>query len=211
MNASIEHEQDDLIIRYLRGQLAGDDKTQFEIRMLEEPELLERVQLLEALEDGLRDDESALLANEDATTRNVLPFRSWIRQPLSLAASVFVAVLVVSTLLRTPDINQASFTSAPVRSLVLLDGSRNDSPTPVTGAGPYLLQIDAGLDAGADTFDIVIRSEASQQVVLEQDDLMADGNGWVRLLLAGLPDGDYTVAITGSGTQTRSYRVRFGG
>ncbi|MDY6984453.1 MAG: hypothetical protein SV422_15315, partial [Pseudomonadota bacterium] len=168
MNAIIEHEQDEVIIRYLRGQLAGDDKAQFEIRMLEEPELLERVQLLEALEDGLREEESALLAHDGAALPNVLPFRSWIRQPLSVAASVFVAILAVSTFLRTPDTNETSFTSAPVRSLVLLDGSRNDSPTAVIGEGPYLLQIDAGLDAGADSFDVVIRSDASQQVMLEQ-------------------------------------------
>lgn len=209
MNAIIEHEQDDLIIRYLRGQLAGDDRAQFEIRMLEAPELLERVQLLEALENGLRDEESALLANDSAAISNVLPFNNWIRQPLSLAACALMAVAIAGTLLRTPS-TPAGFESVPIRSLVLLDGNRSDLAVPVNGEGPYLLQIDAGLDAAAGRFTVVVRSDASEQVVAEQGELTADGNGWVRLLLNDLPGGDYTVTITDAGALPRRYRVRVG-
>jgi hypothetical protein len=219
MNDTTEHQHDAQIDRYLKARMSADEKAQFEIRMLEEPELLERVQLLDALELELGAEEELLLAGDNTgdavkVTGNVLPFKAWVRQPLSLAASVLVAVLVAYNVY---DVSPAtdSFTAVPVRSLILLDGSRGDTPTPVSGAGPWLVQIDAGLDAQSANFGISVISESNQQILIEETGLTADGNGWVRLLLDDLPAGDYRVTLDWQDAQgatlNRSYLVRFGG
>lgn len=214
MDEILDQQRDDQIIRYLREQLSAQEKAQFEVRMLEEPELLERVQLLEALTLELRSEAaSALLADTADTSTRVLPFRAWIRQPLSLAASLLAAVAVVHSLYRGPAEAPQIF-SAPVGTVVLLEGNRSDLPTEVSGSGPYLMQIDAGLDAQAASFSVVIRNAGNQQVIVEETGLGADANGWLRLLVQGLPAGEYAVAVTAADAQgapqTRSYRLLVG-
>jgi hypothetical protein len=192
MNEIIEHEQDAQIIRYLRQQLADDDKAQFEIRMLEEPELLERVQLLEALQGGLRADERALLDNpEEATRSNVVPFRRWIRQPLSLAASVLVAALGLNVLLDTQ--TRSVPAAVPVGALVLLDARRDTAIPAFSGAGPYLLQVDAGIGTDVDAMELTLR-EASGAALLQQD-VKVDSDGWIRLLYTPALQGNYQLDL----------------
>src|SRR5690606_21891633 len=112
------------IHRYLAGRMDAAEKALFEVRMLEEPELPERVQLLEALTVELTAEQSALLTGEGAAEFRVLPFRQQVRQPFALAASVLVAVLGVQALISSP---QGAPNAVPVGELLLLETRRDES------------------------------------------------------------------------------------
>jgi hypothetical protein len=194
MNDIIEEQQDMQITRYLREQLSAEEKAQFEIRMIEEPELLERVQFLEALQLGLKAEEKSLLEDGDnAPASNVLPFRRWLRQPLSLAASVLVAALGVNTVVNRPQTDSVP-DAVPVGAVLLLETRRDVSLPTFTGAGPYLIQIDAGLGTQASTVDIALH-DADGAVLLSQQDLNIDRDGWIRLLYTQPLSGEYRLDV----------------
>ncbi len=192
MNDITEHQHDAEIDRYLKDRMSAAEKAAFEVRILEEPELLERVQLLEALQVELNGEEDSLLAGDTAVaSSNVLPFRGWVRQPLSLAASVLVAVLGVSLLAAPPE--TSSPTALSVDTLVLLEASRNEAVPGFIGAGPYLFQIDAGLGTQADTVSVTLHEGAA--VLLQQDSVKVDLDGWVRLLYTQALAGEYQIEL----------------
>ena len=82
----INEYDDSHIDRYLNGQMDAAEATAFEIRMLDEPVLLERVQLIEAMKQGLQEQQAGLLI-VPVQAAKILPFTGWLRQPLSMAAS----------------------------------------------------------------------------------------------------------------------------
>src|SRR5687767_6845418 len=99
-----EHKHEVQIDRYLNNQLNAADAASFEVLMMEDPVVFERVQLLDALKQGLITDQEALLRDHVTTeqrsqrkTAVILPFTAWLRQPMSLAAALLIAVLGLQT------------------------------------------------------------------------------------------------------------------
>lgn len=200
-----EHD-DNQIDRYLNRQLNADESAAFEIRMMDDPELLERVQLVEAMKQGLQKSESSLLAPAPVTAK-VLPFAQWLRQPLSMAASVLLATLLMRNILvPTP----VSVESTGISTVLLLENSRGTATAEFRGAPPYLLQLDAGLGNTADNFTVAVRDAANAEV-LQLGGLRADADGWVRLIASEPLAGDYRVELTWldaqGNTQSRSFAV----
>lgn len=187
-----DEERDALIERWLGNKLGTAERAAFEIRLLEDPELLEQVQLAEALRVALV-QEGPTLASAISTS-NVLPFRAWLRQPLSLAASVLVAALgvqlVYTGLSRAPE-----GSGIAVGSLLLLEATRGAAPPAFSGQAPYLFQIDSGFGNQAETFTVTVRDVTADTVVLAQDGLRADPDGWVRLLFVSAMSGEYVVDL----------------
>jgi hypothetical protein len=62
------------------------------------------------------------------------------------------------------------------------------------GGGPYLLQIDAGLGTGAETFDVALY-DAGGTLLLQQQDVAVDADGWVRLVYTQALAGEYRVEL----------------
>lgn len=207
MNDITAHKHDTQILHYLANRMDAAEKTQFEVRMLEEPDLLERVQLLEAMQTTLREEESALLADDTEQQFRVLPFKYQFRQPLALAASVLVAVLGTYLLTGTPE--SASISGAvPVGSLVMLEARRDETIPAFTGPGPYLFQIDVGLDAQTDSVKLVLTESATGAVLARQEMVAVDAEGWSRLLYTQPLNGEYRMsaeAADGTGVPS-SYR-----
>ena len=82
-----------------------------------------------------------------------------------------------------------------IRTLVLLESARGDATARFSGAPPYLLQLDAGQGNAADAFTVVLRDVAQKQLV-NQANLQADADGWVRLVLNQKLAGDYVVSLS---------------
>lgn len=200
-------ETDALADRYLNNQLNEADKAAFEVAMMEDPALLEQVQMLDALKQGLAAEQATLISGP---SNNVVPFRTWLRQPLSLAASVLVAVLGVNALYDFSGQSSTTSSAIPVGALVLLEGTRGTDAATFSGAGPYLFQVDAGFGTEADSFALTLREAGSNAVVFSQENLTADNSGWVRLLFDQSLSGDYLVELawvdTAGTTQQRAYR-----
>ena len=182
------------IDRYLNGHMADDEREAFEIALLNDPDLLAQVRMMDAFKRGLQAEQRRLVGPDARDV--VLPFLAWLRQPQSLAASVLVAVLgvlVAGDLVPTgPDMAS----SMPVGTVVLLQGERGDAGQVVTGPGPYLLQIDAGLRFDATRYGVTLREATGNRIIAEQQDLGVDGNGWVRMLVDEPLAGSYRVELT---------------
>lgn len=216
MNVPIDMSRDELIDRYLNGKLDSAATTQFEIALLDDPALLEQVQLAAAMKEALRSHGSLSATgtaagtkvdtksggNEHSRSAVILPFAHWLRQPLSLAASLLVTVLalhaMVNTLPDAPASDAATDSTASgtlrITSVFVLEQTRSTQATRFTGAPPYLLQIDAGLTAASTDFDFVLMDAAGNEL-LRETDIRADADGWVRLVLGAPLRGDYQVAL----------------
>lgn len=212
MNVPIDMSRDELIDRYLNGKLDSAATTQFEIALLDDPALLEQVQLAAAMKEALRSHGSLPATGTAAGTKSggnehsrsavILPFAHWLRQPLSLAASLLVTVLalhaVVNTLPDAPASDAATDSTASgtlrITSVFVLEQTRSTQATRFTGAPPYLLQIDAGLTAASTDFDFVLMDAAGNEL-LRETGIRADADGWVRLVLGAPLRGDYQVAL----------------
>jgi hypothetical protein len=193
----VTNEYDDsLVDRYLNRQMDAGETTAFEIRMLEEPELLERVQLIEAMKQGLQE---MRLQDQDnfgiipVQTAKILPFKGWLRQPLSMAASVLLAVMVLQQFM--PGSGNSTPANTPIGTVLLLENSRGIVPAEFRGPPPYLFQIDAGLGNQADSFKVTLHDESNTEVLL-MDGLQADTDGWVRLVVDQALAGAYQMELT---------------
>lgn len=193
-------QRDGLIDRYLNDKLSAGERTAFELMLLEDPQLFERVQLLEAFKRSLADESAALTSKRELFA---LPFRAWLQQPLSLAASVLVTGLGLQVLYATFTQGGAA-QGVGVGTVFVLEATRGSGQLALTGAAPYLFQIDAGPGAAGAEVAISLH-EAGGAEVLAMDGLTVDANGWVRLVIRQPLAGAYTVELArpnAPGTQT---------
>jgi hypothetical protein len=185
----INEYDDNQIDRYLNRQMDAAEMADFEIRMLEEPVLIEQVQLIEALKQGLQEQQLNLLP-VPAQTAKILPFAAWLRQPLSMAASVLLAVQVLQQFIP----GSSPSTPTGIGTVLLLENSRGAVPTEFHGSAPYLFQIDVGFGNQADSFNVTLRDDNNAQV-LRMDGLQADADGWVRLVVDQPLAGNYQMEL----------------
>lgn len=201
------HKYEEQMDRYLNGLMDAREKADFEILMLEDESVFARVQLLDAFKRGLSGEQSVLKEKPEGAV--ILPFAAWVRQPLSLAASVLVAVLAVQSLYSgLGDETQPG--SMAIGTVLLLEATRGAAPTQFSGSGPYLFQIDVGLGNQADSYAVTIRS-VDNAPVLQTSGLRADVDGWVRLVFAQPLSGEYSVELSwtdaGGNGQLRTFPI----
>ena len=194
---------DNQIDRYLNRQMDAAETAAFEIRMLDEPALLEQVQLIEAMKQELQEQQGSLQA-VPVETAKILPFTGWLRQPLSMAASVLLAVLVLQQFVPESD----TATSTGIGTVLLLENSRGATPAEFHGAPPYLFQIDVGFGNQADNFDVTL-SDHNDAEVLHMNGLHADPDGWVRLVVDQPLAGNYHVELAWVDAQGAAQGSRF--
>jgi hypothetical protein len=190
MPGTLEH-KDGLIDRYLNNKLNDVERAAFEIMMLEDEQLFARVQLLDAFKNSLNDESSALTAKRELLA---LPFRAWLQQPLSLAASVLVVGLGLQLAYDAFIPDAAAPGALGIDSVVLLEATRGARRPELSGAPPYLFQVDAGFDAANTEVSVSLRS-ADGVELLRADALQVDPNGWARLVYDQPLSGDYTLEL----------------
>lgn len=224
-----QHDNQDLLIdRYLSGKLSPEQHAAFEIRLLDEPFLLEQVQIAESMKAALHDHKAALLRTPYAGSGlqlNPLVFVSaWLRQPMSMAATLLVAVLGWQVT-QTSDVevvegvpqpapahaaSSASSASLAIASVVQLEGSRGIAAQRVAGTAPYLFKLDAGLGNDATSFAFTLR-DAQQHDVVSLPALKADAEGWVQLVIADKLSGNYVATLSwvdaGGSKQQRAFAI----
>ena len=192
---------------YINNHLDDADKAAFEIAMLEDPALLEQVQMLDALKQNLINTPGILAKPVSA---QILPFKAWLRQPMSLAASLLVAVLGLNAL--NPDRPDQFSGSTPIGSVIVLEESRGNTSALFTGAPPYLFQIDVGFGNQVADFNVTLNHPTNNTAVVQLDELHADPDGWVRMVVDAPLSGEYEVALgwtdESGATQARRFPIR---
>jgi hypothetical protein len=201
---STTEQKDALIDRYLNNKLNDVERAAFEIMMIEDSQLFTRVQLLDAMKRSLADESAALTGKRELLA---LPFRSWLQQPLSLAASVLVVGLglqITYDAFTTSDVAQSG---AGIDTVFLLEATRGGEQPSLSGAPPYLFQVDAGFGAAGAGVTVSLRN-ADGMELLNVAELQVDANGWARFLYDQPLSGAYTVELTQlDGTVAHSFDV----
>jgi hypothetical protein len=199
-----------LIDRYLRNQLTGPELEDFEIRMLEQPDLFRAVQQTEQMKEALR---TAKLAPGKAQSSELirLPARLWIRQPLSMAATVLLcaSILLSSSYLLRGGPEKIPGDALAINSVITLVPTRSAQSVLTYAAGLHLLQVDVGISLNGDTYRLTLASDSgSEQYELQ---VTADNNGFVRMLTPRSLTGPYTLTVqrSDSADVAGSYRLHF--
>ncbi|MBU2098791.1 MAG: hypothetical protein KKD00_08510 [Gammaproteobacteria bacterium] len=205
---SQDKSQEELIERYLQRRLSEEELVAFEIRMLEQPELFEAVQKTELMQTAFKSQPA--LPQHHSNVR-YLPLTRWIQQPMSIAASLLLAVSLVMVA------NNYS-SSAPggsmqsglaVNSVVNIGQTRSTAEDIVLTSGVHLLQVDVGVSLIQEPYQLRMSSEDNRQVY--NFSVMADGNGIVRILTPDGLTGRYqlTAQQPGSDASTEPSWIRF--
>ena len=205
----------DKIERYLLNRLSDDERNAFEIQLLDDPALLEEVQQREAMINALKENSHTLLSSDKKNSGddNVirLSFSQWVQQPLSLAASVVVAVGAIllsqgNTQNTSPELAIADLSG--FSSSAILETRRGaDDRISISGAAPILLSIDVG-PAPEGLFSVSLVNDANDRVVSTANDLSIDSQGWLRVRINRELTGAHSVRVTGDNLEI-TYPVQF--
>jgi hypothetical protein len=144
--------------------------------------------------EAANEDGAGLADSDKSGNLPILPFGLWMKQPFSLAASLLLAVLGFNAW-QTPAPDSATTSAFGVNTLVVLETTRGGGDAAGFGQSPYLLQIDAGFDAGVRPYGVTL-SDSTGSSLLSLQDLRADSDGWVRLLVDEPLAGEYQLVLT---------------
>ena len=192
MNSNNTHDNAQLIDRYLNNKMSDAERTAFEINYMQDTQLLEQLQLTEALKQGLSAHRQALIT---PGTTTILSFGSWLRQPISMAASLLLAVMGAQLFYPGQPSDNRATGVLPIATTVLLEGSRGAAGYTIDGSSPYLFQIDAGFGNTAETFTVTLREAENGQSLIEQAGLTQDVSGWVKVVINTTLAGDYSLEL----------------
>jgi hypothetical protein len=109
-----------------------------------------------------------------------------------MAASLLLAVMVLQQFM--PGSDSSAPASTPIGTVLLLENSRGIVPAEFRGPPPYLFQIDVGLGNQADSFKVTLHDDSNAEILL-MDDLQADSDGWVRLVVDQALAGNYQMEL----------------
>ncbi len=203
--------QEDCIDQYLRGRLSADELAKFEIKMLEDPHFFAQVQQAEIMHDALKSEKAQLESRpEKATNGKVLPFGAWIKQPMSLAASVLIAFgfLLSGSNYLTQMSEFEVQEGVALNSVINLGQLRSSNDELVLSASAHLLQIDVGIRMDGSAYSAKLTDESGVQ---REYRVVPDGNGIVRLLTPVGLNGLYQLTVEADTTPqpVASYTLRF--
>lgn len=203
-----DHQQ---ILRYLRKQMNSEELAQFEVRLMNDTNLLRETQREEALIAALNECQDALVCGE--TRPRALGFREWLFQPMTAAAALLVMIVSIPMVsLQQSILREQPIESFAIASSQYVEGLRSSTQSlPITADFPLLLNIDAGPDAAGIDFAVQMLSWESEQVIFEEQNLTSNSEGYLSLLLREPISGDYQILVyAGSDPEseaTASYRV----
>lgn len=195
-----------LIDNYLRNRLDEEQRQAVELRLLDDDDFFEKAVLADSLHEALNAEEQRLGDAPASAGRGGAGFGAWLRQPLSMAASLALAI-TLALQFQTWTESAASPRAFSVPSHTIVETFRGAQEISVSGPAPHLLQIDAGLDA-APSYTVVLRSRDGEQLAFEEADVAADDSGWVRVLLVEPLSGEYTLELRAEDAR-KDYNLRF--
>ncbi|MEM9173113.1 MAG: hypothetical protein AAGA84_10450 [Pseudomonadota bacterium] len=198
-------EQNNVIERYALDKLTGDELEQFELYLLDHPELLTDIALSEAIAEALPQD---LLANPSAptTSANHAGWRSF-----SLAASVLIVALSAVSLnlyqdnASLRDSADRSLSVAAIQSQIIIETTRSLDTNPITidaAAGPTLLSIEVPDDFAGQELAIKI-SSVEGALNWRSGALQLNSRYRLETVFDGLPAGRYSLEFISAAESTR--------
>lgn len=190
-----------LIARYVRGGLAGDDLATFEIYMLEHPEILDEIEFERGMQDALHRAGDKLVSNSPSMPVTVGRTRALATQPFAIAASLLAAVsLTFSVYVYTINSGlreEIASLSGPalLTAEVWIEPVRGEREWLIENrqGSAVLLRVDVS-GTPATSYAVTLRGDQNG-VVWNQSGIMPDEEQSIGLLLNRLPPGRYQLSI----------------
>jgi hypothetical protein len=182
-----------VIDRYLAGDLAESEATDFEERIVWDKELIEELDLAVKLRDGLRasakETSSGEVSTESPPHRAVAPTR------LAIAASFAVGVLGASLFFNQQAI-MGTGNNIPT-SVVPLDLLRGNAEQEIAINPGATIVLMVAADGGQANYRVAVRKRDSSEIIWVQSGLSP---GYTESLAVGirgdlLPPGNYTLSV----------------
>jgi hypothetical protein len=197
-----------MISAYLENRLAPEALASFECRMLDEPLLLDQVQLEQAMRDGMRSapwtSATQVLAQAVATIPSPAARRDWTWLGLAagfVAGAIVPGALLVETrgALQQAQVDARSWEANPARVLLELTRGAPEKRTWLVArdARRLLIELPVARALADSEFRLGIANERVASVPATMDGLRPDADGIVSVLLpaATLPDGAYRIVV----------------
>lgn len=206
MSDKIPVNSEEMIDQYLKNELHGEELSNFEIILLEDESLFHEVQIRQQLIESLQDSRinaPPITSLSESRKENIIggvrrnaSFFVWIKQPLSIAASLLVTISVTFSL---QDLFQSSQSVTPINdfssieSRLIFDSLRGDSErVNFSGNPPILITIDLGpVFSGVYNVSIVDSQKDQEIAKLERIELSEPGR--INFLLNTKLVGDYEI------------------
>ena len=185
------------ILRYLRKQMAAAELAEFEVRLMDDPELIRETQREEALIAALHDYQHALVSTP--VHSGSLGFREWFFQPMTAAAAVVVLLVSIPLIsLQQRIAGTASIESLQIASTHYVEGLRSTAQTLNLQADfPLLLNVDAGPgSSGDDLFSISMRRIDEGEFVYSANEQRVSDEGYLSLLLRESVAGEFEITVS---------------
>src|SRR5690606_13678890 len=126
-----------------------------------------------AFKNALADERAEL---SDAHSPRVAPFRTRLRQPLSLVASLLLCGLGLQVSYGLLAGRSVAPDAAAIDSFILVENTRGAERPPLSAQPPYLFQIDAGPGTANTRVTLDLRA-ADGRPLLHLAEVPVDGNG----------------------------------
>ncbi len=207
--STLSPEQNDLIRRYLLDEFNEEQKREFEVMLLDSQELLSEVQRQEAMIRELKREKQNLTLNGYSTQKR-LNFAQWVAQPLSIAASLIFAVLLIAVYVgervnqEFVELQSTNAEQAIAHGLNIVTERQIDvmrGRLSIIGNFPMLLEFRAGPQFSSNSVTISIM-ESDDTLILNLENLSADENGIVRMIVESPLSGEKNIRISSQNTQS---------
>lgn len=199
------------ILRYLRKQMTTDELSAFEVRLMNDSDLIRETQREEALIAALREYQDALVQSEPAS--RILNFREWMLQPLTAAAAVVVLIVSVPMLgLQQFAVREAAVESLLIASTHYVEGLRSAVQSQAINADfPVLLNVDAGPDSSGKSYTLQLQDTVSGAVLYEAENQVTGAEGYLALILRDPLQGDFEIVLTDESgvSESKHYPITF--
>lgn len=211
--------RDEMIDAYLRDTLPDEERAQVELWMLEDPEFHEQVRQAELMLTSFSQLENSASASihpikSETPHETRTSFKQWIAQPMSMAATVLLAVAATLLIRGESQLTDGVSLSngLALNSVTTLQSTRSADNEIQLNGDTQLLQIDVGISLDDAPYQVVLTHEDGNPRFEFQ--LHADANGMVRLLTPAKLEGRYLLSVQQSGSSVQSeqaYLLEFNG
>lgn len=205
--------QEELLTKYLRNQLSDPERAEFEVRMMEDPDLLNAVQRQGEMIADLQTSKGAQIIEEVGRPSRDFPanvsflasFTGWIQQPLSMAASL-VIVIGAALSLQNPDLPRSTsdlgIDLVQMSQPVVLQSFRGGTDTIVISSAPpvsFVIEVDP-TDAGP--FEVTIIDTNTETEVSSLTVSNPSEPGLIRMQLTREFRGEFQIQIASPNQET---------
>lgn len=199
--------QEDILNKYLRNQLSEQERAEFEIRMMEDPELLNAVQRQGEMISDLRTSQEAKINRiTDSSADDIAPnvsflrnFSGWIQQPLSMAASLLIVIGAVFSF-QNPDepvsVTEINTGLVQMSQPVVLQSFRGGTDTIAINSDPpvsFVIEVDPTNAGPFEVTMIDVGTETAVSSLLVNNPIEP---GLIRMQLTRELQGEFLIQVT---------------